>query len=362
MSVLKKFTLLYFSFLFCSSTFSEYESWQERQKREKQEQKVRIRNYTILGLAGAGILSLLTRSGRPLVFVRNAEAVVLERLGKYHRTLNAGLHAKLPFLDQPRTYAWHSVELNERGSLIEKMTNNSFRMDLRERVCHLPPQGVITKDNVVMKIDALVYFRVKSPEKAIYSIQDLPAGIEAIAQTTLRNEIGGLTLDETQVSREPINTRLREILKDIADGWGAEVTRVELQEVSPPRDITKAMEAEMAAERNRRAEVKTAEGKKQAQVLYAEGQKQSQILDAQARKEAQVLNARGECEAIEKLLAMAGGDHDKARQYLIAKKYLDVLPELAKGKGSLVVVPHDGASVANIAALASKVMNKASIA
>ncbi len=265
---------------------------------------------------------------KPLVFVRHQERAVLEKLGKYDRTLEPGLHFKIPIVEN-----------------IRKTDSRENRVDMRERVEEMPRQDVITKDNVVMGITALVYYEVIDAAQSIYGIENLPNAINKLAQTTLRNLIGTLHLDQTLTSRESINTQLGSELENVAKNWGIRVTRVELQEVNPPEDIRIAMEREMTSERNRRAVILDAEGEKRAAILRSEGIKASAILEAEGAAEARLQMAGAEKEAllrIQKSLEEGG----KAGNYLMGLKYMEMLPKMTKGeKGKTVVVPYDAASL-----------------
>ncbi|HTR20237.1 MAG TPA: paraslipin, partial [Gemmatimonadales bacterium] len=186
--------------------------------------------------------------------IRQAQTMVIERLGKYNRTLSSGINFIVPFMDQPRAIDWHEVRSLPSGETTTRRYR-STTIDLRETVYVFPRQNVITKDNVVVEIDALIYFQVTDPVRAAYEIANLPDAIEKLTQTTLRNVIGELDLDQVLSSREHINTKLREILDDATHKWGAKVARVELKDINPPRDIRDAMEKQMRAERDRRAAI-----------------------------------------------------------------------------------------------------------
>lgn len=231
------------------------------------------------------------------------------------------------------------------------------RIDLRETVYDFPRQNVITKDNVTITIDALLYFQITDPVKAVYEIENLPDAIEKLTQTTLRNVIGELDLDQTLVSRETINSRLRAILDDATDKWGVKINRVELQEIVPPADIKGAMEKQMRAERDRRAAILEAEGKKKAAILVAEGQRESEIVRAEGEKKAAILRAEGEAETrlkvadaeaksitmITEAIKESKGDPST---YLIALKYIEALKETVSGKDNKVVyVPYEASSI-----------------
>ena len=206
-----------------------------------------------------------------LRIVKQSEAMIVERLGKYHKTLEAGINVIIPIVDKPRQVQWRyaSEDLNGRKYISYKLRE---RVDLRETVFDFPKQSVITKDNVVTEINAMIYFQIVDPIKSVYEINNLPNAIEKLTQTTLRNVIGELDLDDCLTSRDTINNKLRIILDDATNKWGVKVNRVELQDINPPQDIKEAMEKQMRAERNRRAQIIEAEGTKKAAILEAEGQ------------------------------------------------------------------------------------------
>ena len=230
-------------------------------------------------------------------------------------------------------------------------------IDLREQVYDFPSQQVITRDNVTTEINALLYFQITDPKKAVYEIDNLPNAIEKLTQTSLRNVIGELELDETLTSRDTINTKLQAILDDATNKWGVKVNRVELQDITPPESVRVAMEKQMQAERNRRAEILNAEGEKQSLILRSEGEKasrineaeahkQSEILRAQGEAQAIILNAQAEADAIRKVAeAVTAGNTDPAA-YMLAMKYIDTLREMTSGKDNKTVyVPYEASSV-----------------
>jgi regulator of protease activity HflC (stomatin/prohibitin superfamily) len=259
-----------------------------------------------------------------LRIVRPWEKGLIERLGKYQRTVDSGLTVIVPFL--------------------EKM----IKVDLREQVVDVPPQQVITKDNVAVEVDAVVYYEVTDPVKVTYNVANFYIAATKLAQTNLRNLIGDLALDESLTSRELINTKLREILDEATDKWGTKVTRVELQKIEPPRDVTDAMHRQMKAERERRAMILEAEGQKRSAILKAEGVKESQILEAEGEAEAirrvaeadkyqKLTVAEGEGQAIERVFkAIHNGNPTND---LIAIKYLEALADIADGQATKVFLP-----------------------
>ena len=198
--------------------------------------------------------------------IQQSQTMIIERLGKYHRTLSSGINIIIPIIDQPRKIIWRYVREDFEGRKIVNFKSKD-RIDLRETVYDFPKQNVITKDNVGTEINALLYFQIMDPNKALYEIENLPDAIEKLTQTTLRNVIGEMDLDETLTSRDTINSKLRIILDDATNKWGVKVNRVELQDINPPRDIRDAMEKQMRAERDRRAKILEAEGSKKAMIL-----------------------------------------------------------------------------------------------
>jgi regulator of protease activity HflC (stomatin/prohibitin superfamily) len=289
-----------------------------------------------------------------IVLVQQAEVVVIERLGKFSRLLLPGLHFTIPFFDVKRKVLWSYIQVgnDKRYYRYQKSMN---RIDLREAVYDFPKQNVITKDNVTMEINALLYYQITDVKAAVYEISNLPEAIEKLTQTTLRNVIGSMDLDASLVSRDEINTKLTIILDEATDKWGVKVNRVELQEVNPPADIRHAMEKQMRAERDRRAIILESEGKKRAAILEAEGERESRVLGAKGRAEAKVLQAEGdatarlkmaeaEAEALGRVKAvLPSGDPS---QYLIALNYIKALPEMMKGKNDkMIVVPYEASSL-----------------
>ncbi len=296
---------------------------------------------------------------RSIYLVRQAEAIVIERLGKFNRVLTPGLHIVAPFFESPRSFSWtYFKELENKRYY--KYIRQTDRIDLREAVYDFPKQSVITKDNVTMEISALLYYQITDPKAAVYEVANLPEALEKLTQTTLRNVVGSMDLDESLVSRDRVNSKLRLILDDAADKWGVKVNRVELQEVNPPADIRHAMEKQMRAERDRRAIILESEGSKQSAILEAEGKRQAAILSAQGTAEALLINAQSEAEARLKiaeaearslqLLTKTAGEN--AIAYSVALQYIKTLPHITQGKDSkLVVVPYEASSL--IGALSS---------
>ena len=260
------------------------------------------------------VLFVLARTIR---IVPQARAGIVERLGRYSRTLDAGLAIIVPFVDRLKPL-----------------------IDLRETVVSFPPQPVITEDNLVVNIDTVIYFQVTDPKSATYEIADYIGAIEQLTVTTLRNVIGGMTLEDTLTSRDQINAALRTVLDEATGKWGIRVNRVELKAVDPPGTIQEAMEKQMRAERDKRAAILQAEGYKQSQILAAEGEKQSAILKAQGARESQILTAEGQSKAIETVFeAIHRGDADPK---LLAYQYLQVLPQIAQGESNKVwIIPSE---------------------
>src|SRR5881275_443586 len=249
--------------------------------------------------------------------VPQARAGIVERLGRYSRTLDPGLTLILPFIDRVKPL-----------------------IDLREQVVSFPPQPVITEDNLVVGIDTVIYFTVTDAKAATYEVANPLQAIEQLTVTTLRNVIGGMTLEDTLTSRDSVNNQLRAVLDEATGKWGIRVNRVELKSVDPPPTIQEAMEKQMRAERDRRASILQAEGYKQSQILTAEGEKQSAILKAEGARESQILNAEGQSKAIETVFkAIHAGDADPK---LLAYQYLQMLPQIAQGESNKVwIIPSE---------------------
>ncbi|HJU66932.1 MAG TPA: SPFH domain-containing protein [Gemmatimonadaceae bacterium] len=306
-------------------------------------------------LVGLGVLALLallivTKSFK---IVGQAEVLVIERLGKFNRLARSGFNVLIPFIERPRPIDVRYFEADVNG--VKKITSGSTaRIDLREQVLNFPSQPVITKDNVTIDIDAVLYYRIADPQKATYSIQNLPYALETLTRTTLRNIVGDMELDQTLASRDLINKKMREVIEEASIGWGVDVTRVELQAIEPPRDIQQSMELVMRAERERRAAVTNAEASKRAAILESEGLREAQVRKAEGEKEAAVLRAQGLAEA---RLAMANAEAEaiqrianslpegQAAMYLLGLKYLEALPHVAQGKGSTIFLPAEATGV-----------------
>lgn len=315
----------------------------------------------ILGLIALFVVVLIAKG---LTIVPQSETKVIERLGRYNRTLDSGLNVIIPFIEQPREiysrYQYESMRFTEEGSDAGRafVVKRSSKIDLREQVYDFPRQSVITKDNVPTTINALLYFQITDAVKAVYEIDNLPNAIEKLTQTTLRNIIGAMELDETLTSRDVINTKLRAVLDEATDKWGVKVNRVELQDIMPGQDVMEAMAKQMNAERERRAQVLQAQGEKESAVLRSEGEKaalinqaeaekQAQILQAQGRAEAQVLQAKADAEALAKIAAALGAKGDASpSNYILAEKYIATLKEMVSGKDNKTIyLPYDAAAL-----------------
>ena len=288
--------------------------------------------------------------------VKNQEAMVIEQFGKYNRTLNAGLNFIIPVMERARPIHWRYQQRDISG-VDYAVTKERNTIDLREQVFDFSKQSVITKDNVSIEIDAMLYYLVTDTHDAVYKIANLPDAIEKLCKTSLRNVAGNLSLDECLTSRDQINAELLIIMDEATDKWGVKVNRVELKDITPPRDIQEAMEKQMRAERDRRAVILTAEGEKKSMILEAEGIRESQIRRAEGEKQALVLEATGQAEARLKVATaesgaiklvtegLADAKTDPA-QYLVAIRYLETLKEMTSGKDNKAVyVPYEATGV-----------------
>ena len=292
------------------------------------------------------ILLALILVKNSLVIIPQSETKIIERLGKYYATLKPGINIIIPFIDRAK-----NIVSYENGRY---RTTNAI--DLREQVYDFDKQNVITKDNVMTQINALLYFQIMDPFKAVYEINNLPNAIEKLTQTTLRNIIGELELDQTLTSRDTINSKLRAVLDDATNKWGIKVNRVELQDIQPPATVLQAMEKQMQAERNKRATILTSEGQKQAAILQSEGQKTARINQAEADKQTEILRAEGEAQArirkaeaeaiaIDKITEAVGQSTNPAN-YLLAQKYIQMLDTVASGeKTKTVYLPYEATNL-----------------
>ena len=262
---------------------------------------------------GTLVLFALFVAAKTVRIIPQARAGVVERLGRYSRTLQPGLTIVIPFVDKVKPL-----------------------IDLREQVVNFPPSGVITEDNVTVNIDTVLYFTITDPKAATYEVANPLQAIEQLTVTTLRNVIGGMTLEDSLTSRDQINSQLRTVLDEATGRWGIRVNRVELKAVDPPASIQESMEKQMRAERDRRAAILNAEGVKQSQILTAQGEKESAILTAQGARESAILRAEGEAKAIETVFTAI--HEGKPDQELLSYQYLQMLPQLARGDANKIFV------------------------
>ena len=288
--------------------------------------------------------------------VPQSETRVIERLGRFHSVLPAGLNIIWPFIDKPKVVYTRRVEHLGNGRNYVRVSTTSV-IDLREQVYDFPSQQVITKDNVTTEINALLYFQIVDPKKSVYEIDNLPNAIEKLTQTSLRNVIGEMELDETLTSRDTINAKLQAILDDATNKWGVKVNRVELQDITPPESVREAMEKQMQAERNRRAEILNAEGEKKSLILRSEGEKQSRINQAEAAKQSEILKAEGEAkakilqaeaeaEAVRRGAEAVAASNTNPASYMLAMKYIETLGEMTKGKDAKTIyIPYEATGV-----------------
>lgn len=298
--------------------------------------------YVIIAI----VLLVIIFASKAIVIIPQSETRIIERLGRYHATLTAGVNVVIPFVD-------HAKEI---VAVRAKRYVYTRTIDLREQVYDFDRQNVITKDNIQMQINALLYFQIVDPYKAVYEINNLPNAIEKLTQTTLRNIIGELELDQTLTSRDTINTKLRAVLDDATNKWGVKVNRVELQDITPPESVLQAMEKQMQAERNKRATILTSEGEKQAAILQSEGEKTSRINRAEADKQQAILIAEGQAQArirkaeaeaiaVERVTEAVGKSANPA-SYLIAQKYIQMLDNLAKNENQKTVyLPYEATNL-----------------
>lgn len=282
--------------------------------------------------AGVLMVMMVVFALTSIKVVSQASVKIIERLGKYHQTAQGGLNVIIPLIDSVRS-----------------------TIDLREQIFQVQPQPCITRDNVTMEVDCVVYWRVLDPVKSTYEISELKNAIDQLTLSSLRNVIGELDLDHTLTSRDLINTKIRTSMDQATDRWGVKVTRVELKAIEPPPEIKQTMEKQMTAERSRRAIVTEAEGQKASAILRAEGEKQSAIAAAEGRREAAILDADGRSQALLRMaegegqaivtVAKALGDRSDPTRYLIAIKYLEALRELGKDSDKTVFLPYEATSV-----------------
>ena len=276
------------------------------------------------------LVIILIIAFKSIKIVKQAEVYVIERLGKYHKVADAGLTVIVPFVDHVRSV-----------------------VSLKQQTMDIPPQGVITKDNITITIDTVVFYKITDPAKAVYEIQSLKKGIEYLAITTIRDIVGKMDLDATFSSRDAINDQLRIILDEATDQWGCKIDRVEIKDITPPADIRDAMEKQMNAERNKRALILQAEGERQSAITIAEGQKEAAILEAEADKESKIRRAAGEAEAIKKVADAKAKEiemiytaikNSDPSDKLVQLKSLEALEKVAEGEANKVFIPFDATS------------------
>jgi len=307
-----------------------------------------------LAYAFAAFVLFLVIKG--IVIVKQAQVMIIERLGKYHRSLESGIHIIWPIFDKARPINWRYVKNDFKGNRYV-VTRSEKKIDLRESVYDFPKQNVITSDNVSIEIDALLYFQITDPVKSLYEIQNLPHAIEKLTQTTLRNVIGELELDKTLTSRDTINSKLRDILDEATDKWGVKVNRVELQDINPPEVIKTAMEKQMRAERDRRAKILVAEGDKRSQILIAEGDKEAKITRAEGEAQSKLIVADAEAKAIEKIAESVEASGTDPAQYLLSLKYIHAFQKLIQNGDKTVVVPYEATSMLGSVKSFEKIFN-----
>ena len=280
-----------------------------------------------MGILLVLLVIILVIAFSSIKIVKQSEVYIIERLGKFYKVADAGLTLIIPFFDHVRSV-----------------------VSLKQQTMDIPPQGVITKDNVTITIDTVVFYQITDPAKAVYEIQSLKKGIEYLAITTIRDIIGKMDLDETFSSRDGINTQLRVVLDEATDRWGCKIDRVEIKDITPPADIRDAMEKEMNAERNKRALILESEAQRQSAITIAEGRKQAAILDAEADREAKIRRAAGEAQAIREVAAAKAQEiqmvYDAMKkanpdERLVQIKSLEALEEVAKGEANKVFIPFE---------------------
>lgn len=281
-------------------------------------------------------IALLVVALKTIKIVPQSTVMLIERLGRFNRVAHSGLNIIVPFFEAPRAYFW----TNNRAGITS--------IDLREQFIDLPAQAVITRDNVMISVDSVVYYQITDPMKALYEINDLVGGIVQLTFTGMRAVVGKLDLDHTLSSRDQINSELRAILDEATDKWGVKVTRVDVKNITPPEDVRITMEKQMTAERNRRALVLQAEGEKQAAIARAEGEKQAAITRAEGAKESAILAADGaaqarlraagaETQALAQIASALGGNSEATAQYLITARYIESLRDMTQTQNSKVI-------------------------
>jgi regulator of protease activity HflC (stomatin/prohibitin superfamily) len=281
-------------------------------------------------------IALLVTAWKTIKIIPQSSVMLIERLGKFNRVASSGLNVIIPFLDSPRAVYWTNTR------------PGTTQIDLREQYIDLPAQSVITRDNVMVNVDSVVYWQVTDPIKATYEVNDLVGSIVQLTFTGMRSVIGKLDLDHTLSSRDQINSELRLILDEATDKWGVKVTRVDIKNISPPEDVRITMEKQMTAERNRRALILQAEGDKQAAITRAEGEKQAAITRSEGERESAILAADGaaqarlkaaqaESQAIAQIAGTLGGNSEQTAQYLITARYIESLRDMARTQNSKVI-------------------------
>ena len=289
------------------------------------------------------LILIIFIASQTIKIVRQSEVYIIERLGRFHKVAEAGLTVIVPFIDKVRSV-----------------------VSLKQQTMDIPPQGVITADNVTITIDTVVFYKITDPAKAVYEIQSLKKGIEYLAITTIRDIVGKMDLDETFSSRDAINDKLRVILDEATDQWGCKVDRVEIKDITPPADIRDAMEKQMNAERNKRALILQAEGERQSAITLAEGRKQAAILDAEADRESRIKRAAGEAEAIREVANAKAKEiqmvYDAIKQAdpdekLVQIKSLEALKEVAKGDANKIFIPFEATSALSSLGAVKEIFN-----
>ena len=282
-------------------------------------------------------------AAKTIKVVNQSEVYIIERLGKFHKIADAGLTIIIPFMDQVRSV-----------------------VSLKQQTMDVPPQGVITQDNVTITIDTVVFYKITDPAKAVYEIQSLKKGIEYLAITTIRDIVGKMDLDQTFSSRDAINDQLRIVLDEATDPWGCKIDRVEIKDITPPADIRDAMEKQMNAERNKRALILQAEGERQSAITIAEGQKEAAILQADADRESKIRRATGEADAIKKVAEAKAKEIElvygalkaaKPDEKIIQLKSLEALKEMANGEANKIFIPFEATSTLSSLGAIKEVMN-----
>ena len=290
-------------------------------------------------------LSVVVLAIRSIKIVQQSEVCIIERLGRFHKVAEAGVNIIVPFVDNVRAV-----------------------VSLKQQTMDIPPQGVITSDNVTITIDTVVFYKITDPAKAVYEIQSLKKGIEYLAITTIRDIVGKMELDQTFSSRDQINDKLRVILDEATDAWGCKIDRVEIKDITPPADIRDAMEKQMNAERNKRALILEAEGERQSAITLAEGRKQAAILDAEADRESRIRRATGEAEAIKQVAdakaqeiqrVYAAIKNANPDDKLVQIKSLEALQEVAKGEANKIFIPFEATkALSSLGAVSDIVKNE----